>query len=437
MKYVLFHGASTVHGVVALTDMDGAIWISTRGGPMTMDDPAWEYLVRPQPDSAVWRLPSGDTTPELLSPRLGQHSKVTSFCPQGDKLWLTLEQDGVFCITPGTLQVERYGDKEGVLSREMFASAYAGGRLYFGGGEPNHGRLNTVELPSVSWKRQETGGENGPPIVVLRRYAQSLLVNDRVLDTSTGQWRSVSDAVLRGYPHPASKLMPIPDFMVLAATAGSGSLWIGSTRGLSSFDPDTGAVKNWFPLPGGYLVDAGSGEFVANSTTSRLPGAVTALADDHQFLWVGATTRFDPSLSGNGHEGQWINGHYFLTLQPGIDSGSSGQMGGWQNMYCRNERHYVLLLHKPTGKWVGYFPVTSRVTSLLVSGEKLWIGLEDAGYLTLGEHSYDDRENFTPSPLLEVQKASLLAVPQDKWDSDKVDPTELAIKSQQAIQALR
>jgi hypothetical protein len=190
-------------------------------------------------------------------------------------------------------------------------------------------------------------------------------------------------------------------------------------------------------LPGGYLVDAGSGKPVATTQPSRLPGAVTALADDGEFLWVGATTRFDPSLSGNGLEGQWTNGRYVLKVQPGINSGSSVGMGGWQNMYCRNERNYVLLLHKPTGNWVGYFPVTSRVTSLIASGEKLWIGLEDKGFLTLGDHSYDDKENFAPSPLLEVQKSSLLAVPQDKWVSDKVDPTELTLKSQQAVQALK
>ena len=289
----------------------------------------------------------------------------------------------------------------------------------------------------MSWKRQETGGENGPPIVVLQRCGHSLLVNDRILDTTSGRWRSIADFVLRGYPHRATKLMQIPDFAVLAATAGSDSLWLGTTRGLSNINPDTGAVQNWFPLPGGYLVDADSGEHVATGQTSRLPGAVTALADDGEFLWVGATTRFDPSLSGNGHEGRWTNGYYVLKVQPGINSGSSVQMGGWQNMYCRNERNYVLLLHKPTGKWVGYFPVTSRVTSLIASGETLWIGMEDTGFLTLGDHSYDDKENFAPSPLLEVQKASLLAVPQDKWVSDKVDPTELTLKSQQTVQALK
>ena len=71
VKYVLFHGVSTAHGVVALTAMDGALWISTRGGPMTVDDPAWEYLVRPQSDPAVWRLSLGNGAPELLSPKLG------------------------------------------------------------------------------------------------------------------------------------------------------------------------------------------------------------------------------------------------------------------------------------------------------------------------------------------------------------------------------
>jgi len=442
LKHVMFPKTSTVHGVVALITMDGVLWISTRGGILTetgIRHPR-DYLVHPHPDSAVWRLSLGASTPESLSPKLGQHSKVTSFCAQAGDLWVTLEQDGVFCITPGTLQVVRYGEKEGVLSRQMFVNAVVSGRLFFGGGEPNRGQLNVVELPRVTWKSQDLGGNNGSPIVLMQQFGHNLLVNERILDTTSGAWRSISEVVLRGYPHHHTQLMQIPQFTLLAATADSSGLWLGSSRGLSYFNPDTGTGQNWFPLPGGYLVDAKSGEGVTSAPTSRLPAAVTALADDGEFLWVGATTRFDPSFNGNGHEGRWTNGYYVLKIEPGIYSGYAGPGGGTPvsgNAYNGNESNFVLLLHKPTGKWVGYFPVTSRVTSLIASGEKLWIGLENTGYVTLGNHDWENKETFAPSPLLEVQKAPLLTISRDKWVSDKVEPAELKIKSQQAVQAVK
>lgn len=132
-----------------------------------------------------------------------------------------------------------------------------------------------------------------------------------------------------------------------------------------------------------------------------------------------------------------MNGYYVLTLRPGINSGYGGGNDIWRNKYAKNERNYVLLFHKPTGKWVGYFPVTSRVTSLAVSDEKLWVGLEDTGYVQLAEHSRQDQEVFAPSPLLVVRKSSLLATPPGEWVSDEVSPAELSARIQQAIQALK
>ena len=96
-----------------------------------------------------------------------------------------------------------------------------------------------------------------------------------------------------------------------------------------------------------------------------------------------------------------------------------------------------MLLHKPTGKWVGYFPVTSRVTSLAVSDEKLWIGLEDTGYIEYGEYSWQDREVFAPSPLLEVPKSVLLSIPPAQWVSNELSAGELKSRIQEALQVLK
>lgn len=458
LRYVMFPDTTTVNGIVALKFNADVLWISTRGGAMTLNDPAWEYLVSPQTNAVLWRLSAHSSTPEMLSLKKGGHSKVTSFCVESNQLWMTLEQNGVFCLNMDTLRVTRYGGRQGVLSRQMFASALVGNRLYFGGGEPNNGELNQVELPGLIWKSQKLG-DNGQ-IKLLQSFGHSLVVNNRILDVRSGKWLPIRQVVPGADAKPTFMQQPPPKFDVLAATADSNALWLGTTLGLVSYNPDTGAHHVWLDLPGGYLVNSSgvattvvlryrrskNGTYVADTNmtatataapTSRIPGAVTALASDGDFLWVAATTRFDPSLDGNETEGRWIDDHYVLTLTPGINTGKAGKNGEWRNMYVQNERDYVMLFYKPTGKWVGYFPVTSRVTSLAVSREKLWIGLEDKGYVQYGDHPWQDWEVFTPSPLIEVQKSRLLSIPPDQWVSDKLSANEMRSRIQEAVRVLK
>jgi len=51
---------------------------------------------------------------------------------------------------------------------------------------------------------------------------------------------------------------------------------------------------------------------------------------------------------------------------------------GWTSHtgYKENESHHVFLLHKPSEKWVGCFPVSNCVAALSVTADKWWIGLE-------------------------------------------------------------
>jgi hypothetical protein len=414
-RSVIFPSTS-VNGVVALKYDNGSLWISTRAGVITLSDRKWEYLTSSHPNAALWRLTSNNTAPKSFSNAFGKHSKITSLCVQNDKLWMTLEQDGVCCLTPADLKDTFYGDKQGVLSRQMFASASVGNRLYFGGGEPGSGKLNSVELPGLTWKSQSL--PSGDQIKVLQPCGNRLLVNNRILDTDNQTWGALG-------------------FEVLAATFDSKKLWLGTPGGFVSHDPDTGIETEWQSSHMDYSVDASGDTKMAAALNSRLPGAVTALANDGDFLWIAATTRFNHWLDGNGKEGRWINGNFVLTLHPGIDVGGSGKNGEWRNMYVKGEANCVMLFHKPTGKWVGYFPVTSRVTSLAVSREKLWVALEDTGYLQYGQHDWQDKEIFAPSPLLEIQKAPLTSISPNKWVSDQISESELKSHIQEAAQALK
>lgn len=439
LRSIIF-SSREANGVVALKIGSGPLWVSTSS----------------QTNAAFWRLTPDSATPELLSPKIGKHSIITSFCEQNGKLWMTFDQGGVGCMNSTNLESVFYGDKEGVLSRQMFASALVDNKLFFGGGEPTSGKLNYVELPGLIWKSQALEGNE--QIKLLQPFGHYLLVNNSILDLASGSWQPV-ERPSSGKNAGLLGTKPL-EFNVLSAIGNSQALWLGTTHGLVLCNPDNSIAQHWDPLPGGYLVDAsGSAKTVAlkyrraeknnyvvdtnmtaptaTAPTSRLPGAVTALADDGDFLWIASTTRFDPSLSGNSTEGRWVNGYYVLTLNPGIDSGNSIKQGNWRNTYIKNERNYVLLFHKPTGKWVGYFPVTSGVTGLTVSHEKLWIGLEDTGYIQCGEHSWQDQEVFAPSPLLEVQKLPLESIAADKWVSDTISADELKSRSQEAAQIIK
>jgi len=430
IRSVLFQSANT-KGAVALKFNDNSLWVSTRGGDLTLNNPTWEYLVSSDTNAALWRF-KDSTVPEALSSALGKQSKITSFCVQNDKLWMTLEEDGVCSLTPSDLKSTFYGDAEGVLSRQMFVSALMANRLYFGGGEPVSGKLNYLELPEMVWKSLDLG--KSASIKLLQSIGHYLLVNNRVFDADKGVWQSLK-------------------YDVLAAVADSDSFWLGTTRGLVLYNPNTKTEHDWASLPGGYFVDTNGNAKTTTTLTSgmpgavmalandahfsRLPGAVTALANDGDFLWVGATTRFDRLQEGNGNEGGWLNGRFVLTLTPGFGIGNAFKNGDWRNMYVRNECNYVLLFHKPTGKWIGYFPVTSRVTSLAVSNKKLWIGLEDVGYVQYEENQSQDQEVYAPSPLLEVDKQPLLSISQNNWVSDEISPDELHSRIQDAVQVLK
>jgi len=318
----------------------------------------------------------------------------------------------------------------------MFAGAATADLIYFGGGEPRNGKLNSVDLSGRSWKSADWIGQNHLQIKLLQPLGHYLLVNHAVYDLADGSKHDVAGLLRIDDRRTADQLTQVPAFDILAATADPKAFWLGTTWGLVSYNPDDGTERRWFSLPGGYLVDADGQAVTANRPESRLPGAVTALANDGDFLWVSVTTRFDPSLNGNGSEGDWVKDYYVLTLKPG-DYGNAGKWGGWRNMHVRNECNYILLLHKPSGKWVGYFPVTSRVTGLAVSAEKLWIGLEDTAYIDRAEHSYNDREIAAPSPLLEIQKSPLLAIPPGRWVSDKMSEPEIHSRIQDAIKILK
>jgi len=110
--------------------------------------------------------------------------------------------------------------------------------------------------------------------------------------------------------------------------------------------------------------------------TTRLTGSVRALAVDGSFLWV-ATWEDGAGLAGGGSR--------------------------------------IWLMHAPTRRWVGHFPVPLPVTCLAVDDQRLWIGT-------------DIRRVPTAAPVLMADKRPLLAIPSTRWQADEISAEELGEK---------
>ncbi|MBN8248754.1 MAG: hypothetical protein J0L84_15100, partial [Verrucomicrobia bacterium] len=204
-----------------------------------------------------------------------------------------------------------------------------------------------------------------------------------------------------------------PPQFTCAAGDGDGGFWVGGDAGLHWISPESNLVENrfWTPVltvPGGLGMTVAPGfrpsaaayalaqERVMQGVrdrmrdrarqarsnlrlkhpvspywpTSRLPGAVTALHRDGNFLWV--ATRDGASVL----------------------------------------RSRVLLLHQPTRRWVGWFSVAAPVTCITSDGQRLWIGSDVS------------RTPGAPA-LFAADKVPLIAVPQTAWIRDAIPPAEL------------
>jgi len=106
---------------------------------------------------------------------------------------------------------------------------------------------------------------------------------------------------------------------------------------------------------------------------SRLPGEVTALAADGDWLWV-ATARGET----------WTAGGYRLSL-----------------------------LHMPSRRWAASLPLQDRVLSICATPESVWLGVEMIPNLA------DD------SPVRRLAKAPWLAVPEQRWLPAEVSRDEV------------
>ncbi len=359
-----------------------------RSAPSSDNNPevAAEMLDKHQ---RLWTLKPGAENPILYE--AGQFPQsISDFLIKDNQLWVAGKVTGCLDLTKNTFR--KFGLADGFDLQTSDAIGFAGGHFFAAGDnfkvamfDAAQERWNNLTLPPASL----SSGTGSPFLLAgntqrLAYVAGSVLIRDFTRNT----WTNL--AKLTSVQH------------VLADDSG---FWFGGRDGLHFYDPASQSLKNWTApttVNGLFLTMMGS-SFAGNSEMPRqnlermdeqirglmkklqadraknhsesrernplhldwrIPGEVTALAKDGDFLWVGV-------------------GNFF--------------------------GNHLLLLHQPSGSVVAgcLMPVRDAISSLAVSKTSVWAGT-----------AYGDHQLF------QIPKDAFTSVPQSRWVKLAISPEE-------------
>ena len=391
--------------VESMAFSEGRLWLNARPRAAT---------VLPAGSGKLWVFTLDSNLLEPVGGALEPHI-VNALHAVNGRLWLALD-GGAARFTPETRMVDTYGTARGLNATNLlgFAEMEAGlmtlgqsGGLYsLAPGAASFTRLGTPApgetlRESESW-RLFVGSRDW-----LLAASDHTVANRNIRAT---QWVPLKDELGRHSPRVE------PPTLLCAAGDDDGGFWLGSDAGLHWVNPDNGAVENRFAptgvtVPGGLGITLAPGFQVSAAgyaqartrviagvrdrmrqrarlaragadtglvlspvvPTSRLPGGVTALLQDKSFLWVATTDG------------------------------------------ANTNRSRVLLLHTPSRRWIGWFPVGAPVRCFAANDRFLWLGL-------------DVSRAPAATPLVALEKLPLTGVPPFRWTPDALKPTELGPK---------
>lgn len=356
----------------------------------TLSDIAVELRKGEQAVSRLWFCSTETPKPELLS-LPGISNQVERICPQGSALWIVAT--GLYRFEPGTGTVKKEDRQDGFGLTQVSSLTATADRVFVTGDSSN---ILTLAGTDQLWTElMHPAGPKTKPSGVFALDSSLLCQagSTYLYDVGAVSWTNLSNTLAGAQ----------------CVAADAGGFWIGSGRGLDFLEPRTRAVQSWRPasyrtwgatgaltspwrpptrgkeLSPEQLQQQAKNVFSAFKAfqaerlrvhemrakqgratdileqPTRLPGGVCALAHDGEFLWVAA-----------------------------------------------NKGDVILLLHKPSRRWVGYFKLAAELSSLAVSERYLWAGF-----------GRGDRK------LLRVDKAALLKIPPSRWVADSVTEGEL------------
>ncbi len=392
---------SVVHQMVA---GDGRIWMSARPRGETNlpagEGRLWTYSPSLNRIEAVRGALANDTVRDL---RL-----------RSDGVWIAVD-GGVVVIDPQTFVFDPFSAPQGITSRQVKSFATTG-RRFFTLSEPGH--VFELRPDGKAWRPSE------PPAPALNpreaahwnRLAASadwlLALGTNGRETAfrpleAPQWTLLRDEALNVIPRST-------DLTWTAALGDhSGGFWLGSDAGLHFLLAESGSMEHHLApfrttIPGGWGRTFGPhlrptaalrDEIVTRQADavrkrmrerarlarlakelrtpldpvtpqSRIAGGVRALVEDGPYLWLAVV---DPLAA---------------------------------------ERTRVMLLHSASRKWLGWFLIGRPVTTLAADATHLYLGL-------------NQESQVTGYPLVRIEKAPFLTVPEIRRVSDRVTTLDL------------
>ncbi len=406
IRHVAFPPELNVEKILALNFLLDRLWIVADGLKPAVVEGANSIASEFRPfrvqGTDLWSYDPETGRLSLSTDKLLTNSSPTAVYSDEQDLWIT-DGEGISRFGNG---VQRFGPENGLprASYEWVSStegaAFANGGLSVHVFQPAISRWSEIRVESLVRPIPNTNQAlDGSRRWIFIPGAQNLLY-----DPVSGISTSLNDELFQS-------TFATSRTVTCSRKDGSNGLWLGSECGLHFLNPGNGLCLNRCPplqistsnpLFGGSpnpnlkrKMEEEMGAifkrwFELRSTardkrlrfhrplspltpTTRLPGRVSALAPDGDFLWV-----------------------------------ASGNEEGW----------YVLLLHRPSASWLGQFKLseygTHSVPALGVSQKYLWVGLQQSRSLGFN------------NPLLQIEKTSLTNIPPSQWMPDTIVPAELS-----------
>lgn len=316
-----------------------------------------------------------------------RHLSPVSLLAHEDRLWLALRRDGVVTLDPGSGALQHLGAENGLDVVSAYRFTLAGGRVFV---TTNSG-VFSWDGETEQWNGWDTefpkSRVNGfePESHRLCGLGPWLLLykgDVGVCDVRSPLWTLIDADTRKSYKE------------ISCVTADARGFWLGGSAGLHFLDPQAGetedrlrpietmkfyhspstaeVVEAWLKLRAEFQEqrDRQAGGPHPLQPTSRIAGRVSALASDGDFLWVATT----------------------------IDGSSSGGS-------------YVMLLHKPSLRWVGQFR-TRDVGCLAIDDKYVWLGCRV-------------RYGNPGKCLVRLEKQVLYGLPENEWVSDAISEVEV------------
>ncbi|MBI3987866.1 MAG: hypothetical protein HY343_13155 [Lentisphaerae bacterium] len=325
-------------------------------------------VLDPKRPEAALHVESGESFP-----------RINALFADGDTVWMAGSKAGIRLyrssgtnFTATTLRAEGVADVVYAIARDDRNDIYVGGKSGRGG------LLARWSAGQKAWMPMQVPNLTG----VVQSVDHLCAWNDLVIcqcDDMTAianrpdyQWKTTSWGVA----------------VILASAVTSEGLWLGTEAGLTLILPDKTTVRRWIPPAGMFTRGMDPERDLMRGTRStlaehfrpktRLPGSVTTLAVDGEYLWLGVTTVF--------------------------------------NWYKRPaEENFLMVLHRPTYRWLASKHIPGRIRTLAVDANRVWLGLDGAPSEPLG------------TALLSVEKKPFLSRPPDQWMDDTITDEEIQV----------